>query len=505
MSAKPPCSKPSVFRRTRRAGLSRAAGLLRPVGLLCVFSVASGGFPGPAAAQPNGGASSGAPARAAEGSTAAEPAGGGDVAGRPDGANTVEATAGGSATGADYRAATADLAVSSEALRIMVKPLLRGELEVEAKAWRDLLRATAQQIADAQLQRRGSAQAEGSGGSDSRGVSGSGEMIQLQQQRLAIAERLNVVLDSWEAKGGDVADYRSYVSAVTGLDLRPSDAAAAWSVFTGWATSQDGGLRWAWNFGMFALILAITYVFAKLIEWLVNWLLERKLVLSRLAERMISRTVENVVLVIGFAIALTALEVDITPILAAIGATGFIVGFALQGTLSNFASGLLILVNRPFDVGDVVSAGGVTGTVKEMNLVSTTFLTFDNQTIHVPNNEIWGSVITNITANENRRVDLEFAIGYGDNFEQAEQLIRDVVSEHPLVLAEPSPAVVLHELTDSCVKIVCRPWAKTSDWWTVKTEITRRVKQQFDRAGISPPYPHQDVHLHQPKSPVAQP
>ncbi len=236
---------------------------------------------------------------------------------------------------------------------------------------------------------------------------------------------------------------------------------------------------------------------AKLVAAVVNWMLERKVKLSNLAEKLIARTIKDVLMLIGFAIALTALEIDITPILAAIGAAGFIIGFALQGTLSNFASGLMILLNRPFDEGDTVTAGGVTGKVDQMNLVSTSFRTFDNQTIHVPNNEIWGTVITNITANDKRRVDMEFGIGYDDDFEEAERIIREVVENHELVLDDPEPMVVMHELGDSCVKIVCRPWAKTSNWWTVKTEITRRVKQRFDEVGISIPYPQRDVHVYQ--------
>ncbi|MEM9657042.1 MAG: mechanosensitive ion channel family protein, partial [Planctomycetota bacterium] len=245
------------------------------------------------------------------------------------------------------------------------------------------------------------------------------------------------------------------------------------------------------------LVLLISYFVARLVAAVVNWLLERRLKLSRLAEDLISRTIKNLILIVGFAIALTALEVDITPIIAAIGAAGFIVGFALQGTLSNFASGLMILVNKPFDVGDVVTAGGVTGAIHGMNIVSTTFRTFDNQTIHVPNNEIWGNVITNITANDQRRVDMEFGIGYDDDLEQAERIIREVVEENELVLDDPEPMIAMHELGDSTVNIVCRPWAKTSDWWSVKTQVTRRVKQRFDEAGISIPFPQRDVHVYQ--------
>ncbi len=320
---------------------------------------------------------------------------------------------------------------------------------------------------------------------------------ELQDQRTALRDRLDIVLDSLEVKGGDVQEYRQYAVAVSGLEIDTSDASSIWAGLMGWLTSQEGGQRLAWNLFKFAMILLFTYFIGKIIAGVVNWLLERKVNLPKLAENLIARTIKNIVLLIGFVIALTALEVDVTPIAAAIGATGLVVGLALQGTLSNFASGLMILINRPFDVGNVVSAGGVTGTIDQMNLVSTKFRTFDNQTIYVPNNEIWDNVITNITANRTRRVDLEFGVGYGDDFEQAEQIIRDVARSHELVHAEPPPEVVMHDLRDSSVNIICRAWANTSDWWQVKTDLVREVKRRFDAAGISIPYPQQDVHVYQ--------
>ncbi|PQO48195.1 mechanosensitive ion channel family protein [Blastopirellula marina] len=322
------------------------------------------------------------------------------------------------------------------------------------------------------------------------------DVSRLQDQRTAIVDRLQVVLDSLERKGGEVEDYHKYMVAVSGIEVDTSDVAATWSAVNGWIYSKEGGYRVGWNLAKFLLILLITWGIAKIVQRTTNWLMERRLRLSRLAESLISRVIKNVVMVVGFAVALTALEIDITPIVAAIGATGLVIGLALQGTLSNFASGLMILINRPFDVGDVVTAGGVTGVIHQMNLVSTTFRTFDNQTIHVPNNEIWNNVITNITANPTRRVDLEFGIGYDDDFEKAEQIIREVVENHPLVLHDPEPQVVTHALADSSVNIVCRPWAKTSDWWPVKTDVTRAVKRRFDEEGISIPYPQQDVHFY---------
>lgn len=427
---------------------------------------------------------------------------------------------------------TGNPGIPLQQLRLMVRPLTKAELEVEAKAWFELLREKAGEIAKTQLtvkQANGTSTtqtnseaseesadspestdestaaadsaAQDKAAGDTLAAENKQELLQsvsqLQDQRTALADRLQVVLNSLEAKGGDVEEYRKYMTAVAGLELDTEDAGAAWAAIAGWLTSKEGGQRWAWNIAKFLLILLISYLVAKCIAAVTNWLLERKLKMSQLAENLISRTIKNVVMLIGLAIALTALEVDVTPILAAIGAAGFIIGFALQGTLSNFASGLMILVNRPFDVGDVVSAGGVTGVVDQMNLVSTRFKTFDNQTIYVPNNEIWGNVITNITANDQRRVDMEFGVGYDDDFEQAEQIIREVVESHELVLDDPEPAVVMHELADSSVNIVCRPWAKTSDWWTVKTDVTRQVKQRFDQAGISIPYPQTDIHVYE--------
>lgn len=322
------------------------------------------------------------------------------------------------------------------------------------------------------------------------------DLTKLRDERTALSDRLEVVLASLELKGGEVQEYRDYIVAVSGIGLDITDAGSLRATLIGWLTSQEGGQRFALNALRFALILFFTYFVSSLVARIVNWLLERKVALSQLAENLISSTIRNVILLVGFAVALTALEIDVTPVLAAIGAAGLVVGLALQGTLSNFASGLMILVNRPFDVGNAVTAGGVTGIVDRMNLVSTTFRTFDNQTIHVPNNEIWNNVITNITANETRRVDLQFGIGYGDDFERAEEIIREVVTAHELVLEEPAPEVVTHELADSAVNIVCRPWAKTTDWWKVKTDITREVKRRFDQLGITIPYPQRDLHIY---------
>ena len=155
----------------------------------------------------------------------------------------------------------------------------------------------------------------------------------------------------------------------------------------------------------------------------------------------------------------------------------------------------MLLIYRPFDVGDAVEIGGVKGKVDSVSLVSTTILTFDNQKVLVPNKKVWGEVITNITGMTTRRVDMLFGIGYSDDVDKAQEIIERVVREHPLVLPEPVPNIGVHELADSSVNFRCWPWAMTSDFLTVKTEVTKRVKQEFDAAGISIPFPQRDVHI----------
>ena len=170
--------------------------------------------------------------------------------------------------------------------------------------------------------------------------------------------------------------------------------------------------------------------------------------------------------------------------------------FALQDTLSNFASGLMIMFYKPFDVDDIVDVSGVGGKVKSMTLVTTTIMTPDNKLMVVPNNSIWGNIITNVTGSRVRRVDLVFGIGYEADIDKAQHVLEDILANHPLVLHEPEPNVRLHELADSSVNFICRPWVKTDDYWTVYWEVTRNVKERFDTEGISIPFPQRDLHVY---------
>jgi len=256
---------------------------------------------------------------------------------------------------------------------------------------------------------------------------------------------------------------------------------------------------------LFSLLLVIVIVYAflrlsRLVESLINRGLDSsKLEVSHLLRSMIVMTGRNLTIMIGFLIALSQIGISLGPLLAGLGIAGFIVGFAMQDSLSNFASGMLILLYRPFDVGDVVEAGGVQGKVRSMSLVNTTIMTFDNQALVVPNNLIWQTVIKNVTVQKTRRVDLVFGISYGDDIEHAERVFHEIVDKHEKVLAAPEPMIHLHELADSSVNFIVRPWVRTDDYWDVYWDITRSVKLRLDEEGISIPFPQRDVHVHEVK------
>ena len=216
--------------------------------------------------------------------------------------------------------------------------------------------------------------------------------------------------------------------------------------------------------------------------------------MSHLLRDVIVSMVSGSVFLIGLFIALSQVGISLAPMLAGLGVAGFIIGFALQDTLGNFAAGGMILIYRPFDMDDYIEVAGVDGTVKKMNLVSTTITTPDNQSLIIPNSKIWGDVIRNKTGQRVRRVDLEFGISYGDSIELAEEVFRKVLATMPAVLPEPEPNIQVIRHGDSSVDFIVRPWVKTEDYWPTYWAMQRAVKLAFDEAGITIPFPQRDVH-----------
>jgi small conductance mechanosensitive channel len=307
------------------------------------------------------------------------------------------------------------------------------------------------------------------------------------------------MMDSLEL---DTEDYQQQLLIATGqITTDVFDVSVISELLLGWgdnlwAVVIEEGPSLIFNLLLLVIIflafLKLSYVVKPLIE---KGLKKSHLELSELMQRMVVSIVRNVIIVLGVLIALSQIGFSLGPLLAGLGLVGFVVGFALQDTLSNFASGLMILVYRPFDVGDLVDAGSVSGEVSHMSLVNTTIMTLDNQTIIVPNSKIWGDVIKNVTAQNIRRVDMTFGISYSDDIPKTERVFQEILAAHEKVLDEPESMIHLHELGDSSVNFIVRPWVNTDDYWDVYWDVTREVKMRFDREGISIPFPQRDVHL----------
>jgi len=323
-------------------------------------------------------------------------------------------------------------------------------------------------------------------------------LTELRTQQTALIDHINLVIQAYEKKGGakeEIEQYRQYVQVVSGIKVDVSDAQATWATITGWLMSEEGGLRWLTNLGLFLAIVLISVFLSRLAARGTGKILTRSRQASQLLSDFMVVTVRRVVLVIGILIGLSALEVNVGPLLAIIGAAGFVIAFALQDSLGNFASGILILMFRPFDVGDVIEVAGVLGKVESMNLLSVKVRTPDNKAVIIPNNNVWSSSIINVTGTSTRRVDLVFGIAYDDDMDKAQRIMEQVVSEHEKIMKNPEPIIRVHELADSSVNFVCRPWVRTEDYWDVYWDLTRSMKERFDKEGISIPFPQRDVHL----------
>lgn len=193
--------------------------------------------------------------------------------------------------------------------------------------------------------------------------------------------------------------------------------------------------------------------------------------------------------------ALTQLGIQTASFIAVLGAAGLAVGLALQGSLSNFAAGILIIILRPFKVGDFVDMAGESGAVREIRIFTTELRTGDNKCVIIPNARVLASNIVNHSSTGSRRVDMTFGISYEDDIDQARELIRAVLAEQPLLLEFPETVIAVSELADSSVNLIVRPWVKTQDYWIVYRSLLEQVKKRFDKEGISIPFPQRTIHL----------
>lgn len=435
--------------------------------------------------------------------------------------------------------------ISVEELAYRVKPLTKCELDVEAQAWLLLLKKKVTEISNAHVAalykeneiekvkdssankaalvaaeqkssqdtsvqkaiKAAKVEVKKDGGAISaaaKTAAGKEEIktalikhaTTLAEERTILVDHFNVVLNELTAKGGKADEYRTYIKAISSIKLDVADTSATWIAVSSWLTSAEGGLRWALNIIQFIITMLVFYLLAVFSSRVVKKIFAKSNKLSTLLLDFLQVGARRVVLLVGFFVGLSALEINVGPVLAIVGAAGFVVAFALQNSLSNFASGILTLIYRPFDIGDLINVAGTLGEVEAMNLLSTQLRTPDHQLVVVPNNLVWAGTIVNVTGIRHRRVDLIFGIGYSDDIDKAQKILEEIVAAHELVLKNPEPIVKLHELADSSVNFICRPWVKPVNYWDVYWDVTREVKRRFDVEGVSIPFPQQDVHFY---------
>ncbi|MGI9368819.1 MAG: mechanosensitive ion channel family protein, partial [Ruegeria sp.] len=324
------------------------------------------------------------------------------------------------------------------------------------------------------------------------------QLSSMNEAGTSLLDKYSSVLEAWALKGAaaeDLKPHTDYVLALKAGVLKTTDLQTLFQSVLEWMFSRDGGIGLLFaGFGILAAVL-VMMLFARVVRRFTQRGLERVPTISRMLKKFIATSVYWAVFGLGILVVLALFGVNVTPLFAVFGGLSFILGFALQETLGNLASGLMIMILKPFDTGDYIQVGGSSGVVDEMSVVSTKMRTFDNQIIVVPNSKIWGDVITNVSASDERRVDLVFGIAYSDNAADAIEVLKELVEKHRLCLTAPEPEIFVGELGESSVNIFCRPWVKSDDYWIVYWDLTGQAKERFDEVGISIPFPQRDVHL----------
>lgn len=254
-----------------------------------------------------------------------------------------------------------------------------------------------------------------------------------------------------------------------------------------------------WNIIMFLAVLIIGIIIVKIAaNALKKWMIRAKV--SEILAEFTTRIIRLIlyVFVIGTALAFLGVEVGAALISVSV-VLGFVLGFALGDTLSNIASGFMIAITKPFKKGDFVTANGESGTITNVGISITEIDTPDNKRIIVPNKLVWGGNVTNFTKHPTRRVDLQIGVDYSDDLDKVIKTTMSLIKQDKRVLSDPEPQVAVSEMADSSVNLVIRPWVKTEDYWCFFFDFQKALKQEYDKVGISIPFPQRDVHLFQEK------
>jgi small conductance mechanosensitive channel len=329
------------------------------------------------------------------------------------------------------------------------------------------------------------------------------QAARFESERLQLSvTRLRGVVAQLDRLGGDTLEMRRTLIEERGslaLSLVDTDIASvlyaeATTKFKDWLANRGAGTL------LSVLLFAAILIVARWLARLTRRVTERALrhsdqSVSQLLKEMLISISGTIVFLVGVLVALSQVGVSVTPMIAGLGVVGFIVGFALQDTLSNFAAGAMILAYRPFDTGDFISAAEVEGTVQKMNLVNTTVVTIDNRVLIIPNSKIWGGVILNFTGQHLRRTDVIYNVSYSEDLDHVQKVLEDLIAADERFLTTPEPIVRVKQFSDSSIDFLVRAYVKTEEFWETLWALNKAVKQRFDAEGITIPFPQRDVHL----------
>jgi small conductance mechanosensitive channel len=306
----------------------------------------------------------------------------------------------------------------------------------------------------------------------------------LQSERTALIDRLKVVLSEMEVKGGDPAAYMSYVQAVSGVEIDVTDSTGLGIRMLSWLQSEEGGIRWGINIAKFLGILVVAIIVSNVASRIVYGTMS-KFNASALLREFVVMLIKRGGAIIGFLLALTALEISLGPVFAVLGGASFVLAFALQSNLGNLASGLMIMAYKPFDIGDEVKISGMWGFIESITLANTKIIGFKKQVVTIPNNQVWGGQIENYTAGEIRAWSFEVKLPYDQDLQMFKDLWAEVAGANPLVLKNPPPWAFVWGYDGYSVAVYCSFKTKKDDFWTAYEELFISLNQKLKERGIN--------------------
>ena len=309
-------------------------------------------------------------------------------------------------------------------------------------------------------------------------------VTEAQSERTAIVDRFKVVLDELELKGGDPKSYKQYIDAINTVQLDLQDAEGLGVRLISWFQSPEGGLRWGINLGKFVGIVVASIIVSQILAILLKRFLVKFDNVSGLMREFTIMIVKRGGVVVGCMLALTALEVSLGPIIALLGGASFVLAFALQSNLGNLASGLMMMLYKPFDVGDEVKVNGIWGYVDDVTLANTKLKGFQGQIFSIPNNVVWSGTIETLTQTKTRKVSIWLRISFDENLEALERLLVEIMKSHPKVLQDPPPSSSVSQIEDYYISVGIGGWTKTEDYWGVHADAIRMIRERLTKEGI---------------------